>query len=71
MAAADVSRVLWASCGFLCLLPVCYFANILLITEMEMWREGAGEAVGGAMFEKVPGANPVHLSFGRIPVQSH
>ena len=75
MAAADVSR------GFVALFCVplfaslLLFANILLITEVDVWREGTEEAGGDAMFEiatqKVPGANPIHLTFGRMPFQSH
>ena len=72
------SRCVEGFCGRVLRSLVCVpsvICQILMITEVDVWREGTEEADGGAMFEiatqKVPGANPVHLTFGRIPVQSH
>jgi hypothetical protein len=73
VAAADVSRGFVALFRGLLFVALLLFANILLITELVVRREGTGVVGGGTVFEfcthKVPGANPGHLTYGRMRVE--
>lgn len=51
MAAADVSRGFVALFWVPLFVSLLLFANILLITEVDVCREGTEEAGGGTMFE--------------------